>query len=702
MERPDLTALRGLCQRFLQSYDPAGTAGYIRTACPEEADALLCQAGQLLAHTFYFQDKWDMEPCPTPYTLEPGQWLHSPNGDPEWIFMLNRHDVLVKLWQAAQLTGEGKYLDSLRDYLLDWVDQNPITLQGTDATRTIDTGIRCMNWCALLLPLLAQGVLDDSQARRLLACMAEQFENMRARYIGKYTLSNWGVLQTTAICAGYAWFGPFLPAGLEDWAWDELEQERELQILEDGAHWEQSAMYHVEVLNTCTKLLLHLLYAQAAGQTLCPKAQRALAQPAVWSDAQEAAAAPGQGYDRGQPGWLWGAVRVLSRHVLYTADPAHLQLPQCDSDVTDVRDVLARSAALLEGGGIYRFAAGDALDMDSAWLLGAMGQKAFSARIPCAPHSLQWDCVHAGNFFWRTSWAEDADFTWLKNSTLGSGHGHLDQTQLCLYHKGRPFLVDSGRYTYREDDPLRMALKNPQAHSVCVIDGQSGGHADTSWTNDACGEVLKNYVYTDGPASYAEMPLRGVLADGTPYLIVRKVLALAGGVWLSVQDVTCAGAHVLEEFFHLDEAVQAAGKGQSFTLQNGSARLHLRSDAPLTLGSAIHSKRYNEKASAPVLCKRGVMADRQTWAVLLTAEGITACPAAVTQFGKQQPVPAENLTAWDFSMPDGTVWTALLWHRETYRGGKMYICHDVPVYGKAVVLHRAADGSLLRRIRLKT
>ena len=98
-----------------------------------------------------------MEPCPTPYTLEPGQWLHSPNGDPEWIFMLNRHDVLVKLWQAAQLTGEGKYLDSLRDYLLDWVDQNPITLQGTDATRTIDTGIRCMNWCALLLPLLAQG-----------------------------------------------------------------------------------------------------------------------------------------------------------------------------------------------------------------------------------------------------------------------------------------------------------------------------------------------------------------------------------------------------------------------------------------------------------------------------------------------------------------------------------------------------------------
>lgn len=702
MERPDLTALRALCQRFVQCYDPAGTARYIRSHCPDEAAGLLRQADQLLAHTFRFQDKWDMEPCPTPYTLEPGQWLYSPNGDPEWVFMLNRHDLLLKLWQAAQLTGEERYLASLRDYLLDWAERNPITLAGTDATRTIDTGIRCMNWCGLLLPLLARNVLDDGQAGRLLDCMARQFENMRARYIGKYTLSNWGVLQTTAICAGYAWFGDFLPDGLEAWAWDELEQELELQILEDGAHWEQSAMYHVEVLNTCVKLLAHLLYAQAAGQPLCSRARRALAGAHLWTDAEEAAAAPGQGYDRGQPGWLWGAVRVLSRHVLYTADPAHLQLPQCDSDVTDVRDVLARSAALLDGGGIYRFAAGSRLDMDSAWLLGAPGRQRFLDRAPCVPGHLQWDCGHAGNFFWRSSWEEDADFTWLKNSTLGSGHGHLDQTQLCLYHKGRPFLVDSGRYTYREDDPLRMALKNPQAHSVCVIDGQSGGHADSSWTNDACGEVLKSYACTRGAASYAEMPLRGTLADGTPYLIVRKVLVLPGGVWLSVQDVSCAGAHVLEESFHLDEAVQAAGKDRTFTLQNGGVRLNLFSDAPLTLGTAVHSKRYNEKTDAPVLRKRGVMDGRQTWAALLTAEGIEASCAPVFQFGKPQPVSPDCLTAWDLRMPDGTTWTALLWHRETFRGGKMYLCHDIPVYGKAVVLHRDADGALLERIRLKT
>ena len=30
---------------------------------------------------------------------------------------------------------------------------------------------------------------------------------------------------------------------------------------------------------------------------------------------------------------------------------------------------------------------------------------------------------------------------------------------LTLYCQGKPFLVDSGRYTYREDDPLRTQLK---------------------------------------------------------------------------------------------------------------------------------------------------------------------------------------------------------------------------------------------------
>ena len=41
--------------------------------------------------------------------------------------------------------------------------------------------------------------LTDAQANTVLASLAEQFANLKARYITRYTLSNWGVLQLSLI-----------------------------------------------------------------------------------------------------------------------------------------------------------------------------------------------------------------------------------------------------------------------------------------------------------------------------------------------------------------------------------------------------------------------------------------------------------------------------------------------------------------------
>ena len=95
-------------------------------------------------------------------------------------------------------------------------------------------------------------------------------------------------------------------------------------------------MYHVEVLNACVRLLTQLYAAQKAGLSLCQEAHFALD---AGTSSPERKAGPGEGTGS-EARWLVRAVRVLSRHVLYTADPALMQLPQCDSDVTDVRDVL--------------------------------------------------------------------------------------------------------------------------------------------------------------------------------------------------------------------------------------------------------------------------------------------------------------------------------------------------------------------------
>ena len=359
--------LRDRTKAFCQYFGRSTVSEYVHDHCPEEAAEVIRQADLLLNNTFIYTNQWDMEPCAVPYTISLEDWITSPNGDPEWIFMLNRHDFLHKLWQAYVLTGKAHYITKLRAFLLDWIAKNPITAKGTDATRTIDTGIRCMNWSVLLLHLMGEDLIVDADARIVLDSLSEQCENMRLRYIGKYDLSNWGVLQTTAICAARLWYPEFVSRDIADWAWETLQTQLRLQILSDGSHWEQSPMYHVEVLNTSAKLLTQLKTAKALDIPMGELTCAALGCEERWTDEHEAMCGPGEGYEPDQPGWLSNAVRVLNRHVFYTADPCHHQLPIGDSDVTDVRDVLTRATVLLAGSGIYRYGAEDAMQYQRTW-----------------------------------------------------------------------------------------------------------------------------------------------------------------------------------------------------------------------------------------------------------------------------------------------------------------------------------------------
>lgn len=675
-------AVRQATRRFYAQYDPAATAAYVRANCRSEAEHLLHQAEDLMQNTFVFTDRWDMEPCAVPYTVPAGQWTHSPNGDPEWVFMLNRHDYLPKLWQAAVLTGEVRYRRKLIDSVMDWIASNPLTREGTPSTRTIDTGIRCMNWIQLLPFLLAEDALTDQEARTMIDSLSAQFANLRERYILKYTLSNWGVLQTTAFCAGYAWMGQLLPPGLEAWAWQELQTQLRLQILEDGAHWEQSPMYHVEVLNACVRLLTQLYAAQKAGLSLCQEARFALD---AGTSSPERKAGPGEGAGS-EAGWLVRAVRVLSRHVLYTADPALMQLPQCDSDVTDVRDVLARAAALLSDAGIYRWGAGETLDMDSVWQLGAAGIAAFEAQRPQTPVRCSWNCPQSGTVTLRLDWTARANFTALKNSPLGSSHGHADQTHLTLYCQGKPFLVDSGRYTYREDDPLRTQLKAPAAHNVCVIDGQSGGTPDGSWNYSDYAEIIPHYFAEQGNAHFAEMTFHGSLRDGTPYQITRRLFVLDEGVWLSVQDVICPGKHQVKEYFHLAQGVTVQPCLEGMLLQNGDVQLKMYYEGQMECYQGVLSSCYNQKELAPLLVHQVEMQDRWTSCTLFAVPEYAVRPAAVYKLGEDTPQPAENVTALDLQAGQEKCWTLLVWNRENFRSGKVFRCHGQPVYGKAIAL----------------
>ena len=84
--------------------------------------------------------------------------------------------------------------------------------------------------------------------------------------------------------------------------------------------------------------------------------------------------------------------------------------------------------------------------------------------------------------------------------------------------------MDSGRYSYVEEEPLRGMLKDGEAHNVCIIDDARAGLADGSWSYAFFGDSLKNYEKTIEDIHYGEMPFLSREPDGGPAFHNRQVL----------------------------------------------------------------------------------------------------------------------------------------------------------------------------------
>ena len=57
---------------------------------------------------------------------------------------------------------------------------------------------------------------------------------------------------------------------------------------------------------------------------------------------------------------------------------------QCDSDRTDVRDIMVK-ASVLTGNSVFRFGGYEALDLESLWLFGRKGAERYEAAVSREP-----------------------------------------------------------------------------------------------------------------------------------------------------------------------------------------------------------------------------------------------------------------------------------------------------------------------------
>lgn len=622
----------------------AQTAHFIR---PDAAKEIIAHADELMHQTFTFNKTWDMERCLTPYTLPVIDWNTHQNDDPEWCFMLSRMDYLDHLLLASLLTGEIRYTDKAKEYILNWIAAHP-TIVSEPSTRTLDTGIRVMNWMEALPYLSMLHALNEDELTRITDSMLAQMQYLKENYLPKYKTSNWGSIQTCAIVSVLPFLrADFLSDPLYQWALDEMTLQFSIQVYPDGMHWEQSTMYHIEVLNYGMKAVHYMgLHLQP-----CPSAVKE-------------------------------QVYALAKALAGQLTPSGEIETFGDSDRVCARDVLSR-AALLFDDPTFRFVGLDELDPESLYVLGVPAAQRYATLPASAPQSMHYDGEDSGMYTLRSSWDKDASFTMFTNGSLGSGHGHSDNLHLSACYQGDPVLIDCGRFTYREDHPLRVQLKGMAAHNGVMIDDKAYCVPSDSWDYADFGLPLKNYVRHAGNLHYFE----GAMLGHDPLQVwVRKVIVVDPAIWMIVDEVKCDGAHEAHSRLHFDPAVTVSPAGDCHRVTTPHAALTLTCPGAVSYTSEPCSLRYNEQQPHTVVHSKTAFTDSATLITTLCGDGITVQDAPVFQ-NLTEPTAPDFAQARKFILSPTESYTVAVYSKEIYHGKKVLSCEGMPYHAKCVVIH---------------
>ena len=615
-------------RQFFERIDGDQYRDYILSHCSKDYEKVKRSLERLMDNRFMFDSPWDMEPCSKMHQIQPMAWNQFFEDDPEWAYMLNRQEYLLQFMVGYLVEGDKDYIQKCKFFLFDWIEQAREFSPQSLMTRTLDTGIRSFTWLKLVLLLLKFDLLEEEELEQILASLEKQIHFMREHYRAKFTLSNWGMLQTIPMLAIYHFFSDKMD--LEEvyhFASEELKKQIETQILEDGTQFEQSILYHVEVYKALLDLCILLPDLQESFQEL------------------------------------------LEKMAIYTQMMTGLDgrtLAFGDSDSTETTEILSLSAVVLNKEDLL-----DGLDLkvDLVSLLFVGQEKVkrlqgFEKRAWQAKSMIFEDSGHV-------CIKDEHRYLFFKNGPLGSAHSHSDENSFCLQYQGQPIFIDAGRYSYREIDE-RYLLKSAWSHSTCMVDGKAPGRITGSWEYEHYPHSLFCHHKEREGVHYIEGAYLSVEPD-LSYLHKRKIVMLVEDVWLVVDDIRCQGRHEALTQFILDKEM---------TYQDGKVnQLKLWSEADFEVEDIMISQKYNELEKGSKLVKRKSFENQMLDYTIIAHESFKIIRHSVYQTDGHK---VENALAFEVKN-DKTDKLILLLSEDICIGEKLCLVDGTKMRGKCLV-----------------
>ena len=535
---------------------------YVKANYPKEVANTLKNANDVLNKKFLFREDWDMEKTNIPYTFKNEiDWKAMPNGDEEWCFMLNRHKYWIDLGRAYYLTSDEKYAKGFVEQVTHWIAKNPLDDSLKKYSwRRLEAGIRSENWIKSFEYVKNSKYVTPEFLEQFLNALYQHGIYLNDSFSNFSKTSNWGVIEFNGLFNLALFLDDFKIA--KQWQTDTIDKLTtciSLQILEDGSQWEQSPMYHNEVLHCFLNVNL---IAQRKNYQL--------------------------------PETIVTKTKEMAYVNVKWQKPNYHQPLLGDSDDTDLRGLLTISASFFYDP-VLKSRALEKFDYETLFIMGPKNKIAYENLTPKNPDFLSVYQQSSGDFYMRSSWKEDATFTGFHLKKLGCGHGHDNLLHFTLFANGKDYLIDGGRYSY-VNNQWREFFKNNKSHNTLGVDNLTNSIYSDSWLNTF--EARSQGVYTKSSIDYdyaeAENTAYKRLVD--PVSMKRKMLYLKPNIWFIFDSFSANENHTYSQYFNFpNDSVQIQDGGLSTTYKEHNLRIQPIKKLEIKLENSWWSPEYNLK-----------------------------------------------------------------------------------------------------------
>jgi len=538
-------------KRLYIKSDPSKLVSEIKKRDCEGFEATLLWADELKSGFITHRAHYEMERSTTRVPFSDRMWSEVPKeagtDDPEWIYALARHSNLWCLAKAYSYSEDPEYISCFEKIISSFLMYTEYSNAFTETSwRSLETGIRPENWIRSLELFNAMG-LELMVVDKMKESLKDHIRQLMETRRSFHRLSNWGIIQDHGLFVAGLYLGD---SEAVETSLERLEEELSLSILPDGNHFEQSPLYHAEVLHC---LLDTILVARNTNTPLCNMFEK--------------------------------KASAMAEALYLQKSTAGKLFLQGDSDEITIDDLLFSAGMLLERK--------DFLEKETEETLWDFGP--YDGEL--SPHVYKSAYLeYSGNIYLRGKNIETRFFS----GQMGSGHGNISPLHVDVLYRGTPFATDSGRLTYMETDD-RLLLRSAEAHNVLILDGSFPDKPIGTWSFSSLPEIQKGSVLLHDEFDLAEASHLSYLDNGT--VIRRRVLRLGDNILIIADDILSSNDHSSEVLWHFHPNVDLQRTdNHSLLLKSGETTLLLWHSQEISdTSTCVISPRYNEKLEGTVL-----------------------------------------------------------------------------------------------------